>query len=253
MNARSFALIALMAAALATAGASSARQGQDSARITVLAAASLTNVFPQIDRGPRYSFAGSDQLAAQIQQGIPADVFAAASPKYPDQLYAKGLVEKPIVFARNRLVVIVPRANPANIRSVFDLKKPGVKLVIGDASVPVGSYTRTVLANMGLTSVLSNVVSQETDVRSVLVKVVLGEADAGFVYRTDALTVPGKVKTITIPAWAQPKQSYEIAVLRSTSNRSAALLFVNKVMSKRGQTVLRKAGFLAPPRTTPSE
>ena len=218
-----------------------------------LAAASLTNVFPQIDRGPRYSFAGSDQLAAQIQQGIPADVFAAASPKYPDQLYAKGLVEKPIVFARNRLVVIVPRANPANIRSVFDLKKPGVKLVIGDASVPVGSYTRTVLANMGLTSVLSNVVSQETDVRSVLVKVVLGEADAGFVYRTDALTVPGKVRTITIPAWAQPKQSYEIAVLKSTSNRSAAVLFVNKVMSKRGQTVLRKAGFLAPPRTTPSE
>jgi molybdate transport system substrate-binding protein len=253
MTARSLAFVAFLAAALATAGVSGARQGQDSGRITVLAAASLTNVFPQIDRSPRYSFAGSDQLAAQILQGAPADVFAAASPKYPDQLYAKGLVEKPVVFARNRLVVIVPRANPANIQSVFDLKKPGVKLVIGDATVPVGSYTRTVLANMGLTSVLSNVVSQETDVRSVLVKVVLGEADAGFVYRTDALTVPGKVKTITIPAWAQPRQSYEIAVLKSTSNRSAAILFVNKVMSKRGQNVLRKAGFLAPPRTTPGE
>ena len=100
---------------------------------------------------------------------------------------------------------------------------------------------------MGLTSVLTNVVSQEVDVRSVLTKVTLGEADAGFAYVTDALTVPGKVRTITIPAWAQPKQSYEIAVIKSTSNRAAAVAFIKEVLGKRGQALLKQAGFLPPP------
>src|SRR4029077_14639624 len=95
-------------------------------RITVYAAASLTDVFPKIDPGPRCSFAGSDTLALQIRQGAPADVFAAASPKQPDLLYSQGLVYKPIVFATNRLVLIVPRSNPAHIRSVFDLRRPGI-------------------------------------------------------------------------------------------------------------------------------
>src|SRR5262249_46924840 len=161
-------------------------------------------------------------------------------PKYPDQLYAQGLVEKPVVFARNRLVLIVPTSNPANITSVYDLRKPGVKLVIGNATVPVGSYTRTVLQNMGLSAVLANVVSQEVDVRSVLTKAALGEADAGFVYVTDALTASGKLKTIAIPAWAQPKQSYEIAIVKSTGDRADAVAFVKKVLSKAGQTVMRK-------------
>ena len=166
-------------------GATSARP-EASGRLTVFAAASLTEVFPAIDPRPRFGFAGSDQLAFQIQQGAPADVFAAASPKYPEALYKQGLVEKPIPFATNTLVLIVPKSNPAGIHSVTDLTKPGVKIVIGDPSVPVGSYTRTVLSNLGISAaVLKNVVSQETDVKGVVAKVALGEADAGFVYVTD--------------------------------------------------------------------
>jgi len=222
--------------------------------ITVFAAASLTGVLERIDKGPRYSFAGSDQLAVQIQQGAPADVFAAASPKQTQLLYRNGLLRKPVAFATNRLIVLVPRSNPGRITNVYDLRRAGLKIVIGDGTVPIGSYTRQILDALGIAAgVMNNVVSQETDVKGIVTKVALGEADAGFVYRTDGLTVPGKVKTITIPAWAQPRQSYEIAVLKSTSNRSAAVSFVNKVMSKRGQIVLRKAGFLAPPPTMHGE
>src|SRR3954468_21343234 len=99
--------------------------------LAVFAAASLFGVFPQIDRAPKYQFAGSDQLAFQITQGAPADVFAAASPTYPDQLYARGLCSKPIPFATNTVVLVVPRANPARIHSVYDLQRDGIKLVIG--------------------------------------------------------------------------------------------------------------------------
>src|SRR5207244_6480628 len=126
------------------------------------AAASLTQVFPRIDGAPRYSFAGSDQLALQLQQGAPADVYAAANPKYPELLYRQGLLRKPRVFATNRLAILVPRSNPAGVHSVYDLRRKGVKIVIGDASVPIGAYTRQILDVLGITSdVLANVVSQE--------------------------------------------------------------------------------------------
>src|SRR6476659_8881702 len=129
-----------------------------SGRLTVFAAASLTDVLPKIDARPRFGFAGSDVLAAQIQQGAPADVFAAASPKYPELLYKQGVVQKPIRFATNTLVLVVPKSNPAHIRGVDDLTKPGVKIVVGDPAVPVGSYTRTVLGNLGIAAaVLKNV------------------------------------------------------------------------------------------------
>src|SRR5437870_437768 len=129
--------IAVLAVALLVAGlVPSARPGRaEQSRLTVFAAASLTEAFPRIDGRPRYQFAGSDQLAFQIQQGAPADVFAAASPKYPEQLYQQGLVQKPIAFATNTLVVIVPKGNPANVHSVLDLTKPGLKLVIGNPAV----------------------------------------------------------------------------------------------------------------------
>jgi molybdate transport system substrate-binding protein len=235
-------VLALLVALTATAA-----QARRSAQITVLAAASLTDVFPQIDGSPRYSFAGSNQLAAQIQQGVPADVFASANTTLPDQLYAKGLVQKPVAFTSNKLVLITPRSNPAGIRSVFDLRNPGIKLVIGNASVPVGSYTRTVLKNMNLTApVLANVVSNESDVRSVLSKVALGEADAGFVYVTDAKTVSGKVNVLQLPAWAQPRVRYELAVLSSSRNKAAAQAFVDRVLSKAGQAKLKAAGFGVP-------
>lgn len=226
--------------ALATAAASQARPA---ARITVLAASSLTNVLPQIDTVPKYSFGGSDTLAGQIRLGAPADVFAAANSSIPDKLYAQGLVGKPVVFTTNKLVLITPRLNPAGITSVFDLRKPGIKLIVGTPSVPVGSYTRTILKNLALTGVLSNVVSQETDVRSILGKVALGEADAGFVYVTDAKTVADKVNVIRLPAWAQPPIRYEIAILKSSANRSDAVAFINKVLAKAGQAKLKAAGF----------
>jgi len=216
--------------------------------ITVYAAASLTDVFPKIDSGPEYSFAGSNTLAAQITLGAPADVFASANTTLPAQLFAKGLVQKPVVFTRNRLVLIVPTANPADIHSVYDLSKPGIKLVIAAAAVPVGSYTLQVLKQMGLTSVLSNVVSRESDVRDVLAKVALGEADAGFVYSTDARTVPGKVTVIKVPAWAQPKVAYSMAVVSASGNKAAAARFIQEVLSPAGQKAMLSYGFLPIPK-----
>ncbi len=233
---------AVLAASL-LAGVAAARPA---APLTVYAASSLTDVFPRIDLSPRYSFAGSDTLAAQIATGAPADVYAAASPRFPQQLYAEGLVQRPVVFTRNALVLIIPRSNPAGITSVFDLRRSGVKLIVGASSVPVGSYTRQILRNMGLSGVLSNVVSQEQDVRDVLAKVGLGEADAGFVYATDARVAGDKVSVIRLPAWAQPKLSYEIAVVSSSPNKAAAQAFVSRVLGKAGQAKLLAAGFLRP-------
>jgi molybdate transport system substrate-binding protein len=216
------------------------------AKLTVFAAASLTGVFPQIDKAPRYSFAGSDQLAFQITQGAPADVYAAASTKYPAQLRARGLVYKPRVFATNELVLIVPRANKAGIRSVFDLRREGLRLVIGAKGVPVGDYTRKALAALRLSSVLENVVSQETDVKEVVAKVALGEADAGFVYRTDALADVRDLHELRLPARARPKIAYEIAVVKATKHLQAANAFVARVLGARGRLALRRAGFGLP-------
>jgi molybdate transport system substrate-binding protein len=214
--------------------------------LAIFAAASLTTVFPQIAPHDHYSFSGSNMLAAQIQQGAPADVFASANTKLPEQLYEQGLVEKPVVFTRNELILIVPKSNPAGIHSAYDLRKPGVKLVVGAVGVPVGDYTRVVLHNLGLDDVLSNVVSQETDVREVLAKVALGEADAGFVYVTDARTVRGKVATIGIRWSAQPIVQYAVAVVKSSPHLAAARAFVRGLLGKTAQAKLRAAGFLAP-------
>jgi molybdate transport system substrate-binding protein len=223
--------------------------GSSNAQITVYAAASLTDVFPRIDSTQRYSFGGSNTLAAQIQQGAPADVFASANMTLPQQVAQKGLCSKPVVFTRNTLVLVVPRSNPAKIRSIYDLRKSGIKLVIAGPGVPVGSYTLQILKNMNLSSVLSNVVSRETDVREVLAKVALGEADAGFVYSTDAKTVPGRVSVLKLPAWAQPKVQYGICIVSSSQHKPDARAFVNKVLGKAGQARLRAAGFL--PRVKP--
>jgi molybdate transport system substrate-binding protein len=215
--------------------------------ITVFAAASLTDVFPRIDRTARYSFAGSDQLALQIRQGAPVDVYAAASPKQTQLLYREGRVLRPVVFARNRLILLVPRSNPARIHTVYDLRRKGVKVVIGDRTVPVGSYTRQILDTLGIAAeVMSNVVSQETDVKGIVSKVALGEADAGFTYATDAKPVASRTRVIALPAWAQPPIRYEIATVRGAAHPVAAKAFVRKVLSKRGRLQLSKAGFGVP-------
>ena len=214
-------------------------------QITVFAAASLTDVFPKIAKHERYSFAGSNQLAAQIQQGAPADVFASANMALPQQLYDKNLCSKPVVFTRNKLVVIVPKRNRAKIRTIGDLPRKGVKIVIAQQGVPVGTYTIQVLQALHLLDqVLANVVSKETDVREVLAKIVLDEADAGFVYSTDAKAVSGEVKTIPIPKKAEPGIQYGMCVVAGSAHRAEARAFVKKVLSKKGQAKLRAFGFL---------
>jgi molybdate transport system substrate-binding protein len=217
--------------------------------LNVFAAASLTEVFPKIDKAERYNFAGSDQLALQIRQGAPADVFASASPKYTELAYREGYVLKPVVFATNKLMVLVPRANPAGIKSVYDLRRPGLKVVIGDKTVPIGSYTRQILDALGITNdVMPNVVSQETDVKGIVAKVALGEADAGFVYRTDAKPVTSRTRTIALPGWAQPPIRYEVAVVKESSHLAAARSYIKKLTSKRGRKLLAAAGFGLPKR-----
>ena len=238
---RAAALAVVVAAVFA--GAAAARPG---ATITVYAAASLTEVFPHIDHRPRYEFAGSDQLAFQIQQGAPADVFAAASPKYPDQLYAQHLCSKPVVFATNTVVLIVPRANPAHIRSVTDLTRDGIRLVIGAKGVPIGDYTRKMLAALGLSSALANVVSEETDVKLVVAKVAFGEADAGFVYRTDVQPVGNKVLRIQLPATAEPTVQYEACVPASARHPREASAFVRALVARGARAKMRAAGFGLP-------
>jgi molybdate transport system substrate-binding protein len=240
------ALALAILAALTGCGGSGTGGGDSNEQAAVFAASSLPEVFPKIDPEATYNFAGSDDLATQIREGAPADVYAAASPKYPDELYAEGLVDKPEVFATNRLVLIVPKGNPAGIESVDDLRKKGVKLVIGAEGVPIGDYTRTVLENMGASDVLDQVVSEEDDVKGVVGKVSLGEADAGFVYVTDVKPVADKVTAIELPAEAQAEVKYEIAVVKDAQHHDAAHAFVEQVLGEQGQATLAAAGFGPP-------
>jgi molybdate transport system substrate-binding protein len=213
--------------------------------LTILAASSLTEVFPRIDRRAAYSFAGSNQLALQLEQGAPADLFASASPTFTRRLYRKRLVEKPRTFASNALVLAVPQSNPAKLGSVSDLRGRNVKLVIGTAAVPIGAYTRQVVQKLGLADVLSKVVSEEPDVKSIVGKVALGEADAGFVYRTDVRAAGGRLKAIRIPARGQPEVRYEIAVVRSSSHKAAARSWIRTLTrTPRDRLLLRRAGFI---------
>jgi molybdate transport system substrate-binding protein len=216
-------------------------------QLTVFAAASLTDVFPKIDPQGRYSFGGSNMLAAQIEQGLPADVFASANVGLPWQLHRKGLVTRPVVFTSNRLVVVIAHGNPLHIGGVQGLEKPGLRIVMAAAGVPVGDYTRKVLKRLGLSDLVDKAVSQETDVREVLSKVVLGEADAGFVYATDAKTVAGKVSLLGIPKTAQPQVLYAAAAVKSSHHLQAAKKWVKRLLRKPAQKKLRAAGFLRIP------
>ena len=231
-------------AAVAFAGASPKQRP----RLTVFAAASLTNVFPQIDSRARYSFGGSNMLAAQIQQGLPADVFASANTGLPWQLHRKGLVTRPVVFTSNKLVIVIAHGNPLHLHNVHDLERSGLKIVMAAAGVPVGDYTRKVLKRLGLSDLVDKAVSQEMDVREVLSKVVLGEADAGFVYATDAKTVKGNVGVIGLPKSAQPRVLYAAAAVKSSKHLQAAKTWIRHLLTRRAQEKLRAAGFLPIPR-----
>jgi molybdate transport system substrate-binding protein len=236
------------AAALAVAG-TAAGQGDRIAggQATVLAAASLTEVLPKLDPDARASFGGSNQLAQQIRLGFPVDVFLSASPKYAQDLYREGLVRKPVVFASNSLVFVVPKTNPARIRSVADLaKRPKLRLVVAGPAVPIGLYTREVLKRLSLLRVLRKTVSLEPDVKGIVGKVALGEADAGFVYRTDVRAVAGKVRAIPFPKKAQPTVLYEAAIAASPRDLGAAQAFMTALLGGEGRAALRAAGFGLP-------
>ena len=237
-------MLVRVAAALAVAAvAAGATDRASSTRINVYAATSLAEALPQI-HAHKYSFGGSNTLAAQIKQGAPADVFASADPSLTQDLFRLRLVEKPLFLVSNTLVLAVPRSNPAGIRSVFDLRRKPVKLVLAAPRVPAGRYARQTLRKLGLAGALTKVVSEEPDVKSVVAKIALREADAGIVYATDVRPAAGKVAAVRIPAWSQPKIRYEIAVVRSSGNREAARAFVKLVTTgKRARAILARAGF----------
>jgi molybdate transport system substrate-binding protein len=237
-------VLGLVAVAAVSAGWTTSRTADPA---TVYAAASLTNVFPKVSPSSRFQFAGSNQLALQITRGAPADIFASASPIYTQDLYRNGFVEKPRAFATNSLVLAVPRSNPAKIRTVYDLaKRPNLKLVVAGQKVPIGLYTREVLKRLGLLRVLRKAVSQEPDVKGIVGKLALGEADAGFVYATDVRAASSRLVAIPLPKLSQPTVLYEVAIVKGSKNREAALEFVADLLSTDGRRELKLAGFGLP-------
>jgi molybdate transport system substrate-binding protein len=240
----------LCVAVLAACGGGSS----DKPTLTVSAATSLKTAVSQYgqdfsDARVRASFAGSDELAAQIRQGVKPDVFASANTTLPDALYKEGLVEKPRVFAANRLVLAVP-ASGAKVSSVADLEKPGVTIAMGSATVPVGSYTRKVLAKLPASqsaAILKNVRSNEPDVGGVVGKVAQGAVDAGFVYVTDVKAADGKLRAVQLPEDLQPQVAYGVAVVKGAKHPEQAKAFVDGLISGDGRKRLDAAGFLPPP------
>ncbi len=232
--------------------------------LTVFAAASLTDaytilgkVMEQQNSGLHvtFNFAGSQQLATQIEQGAKADVFASADQRWMDYVRQRGLVVgTPREFVRNLLVVIVPQGNPGHIDQLQDLSRPGVKLLIEAEAVPAGKYSRDALARLDHApgfpatysqQVLHNVVSEEDNVKSVVTKVQLGEADAGIVYRSDVtLAVAGKVRIIDIPRQYNVMASYPIVLVKGGPNPDAGQQFIDLVLSPIGQRVLRDQNFV---------
>ena len=232
--------------------------------LTVLAAASLTEPFTELgkqfetqhpDSKVEFSFAGSQQLAQQLSQGAPADVFASASQKYMDIVVQAKRVEQDSarIFARNRLVVIYPKNNPAGLKALKDLAKPGLKLDFAAKDVPVGQYSLDFLDKASQEpgfgpsfkdEVLKNVVSYEENVKAVLAKISLGEADAGIVYLSDiSPQMEGLIESLDIPDTFNVIAVYPIAVVQDSRNLDLAQAFLDLVLSPAGQQVLKKYRF----------
>jgi molybdate transport system substrate-binding protein len=237
-------LAALLAGAVALAAPAAAQA------VNVYAATSLTSVFPALDKSPRYSFGGSNTLQLQIERGAPADVFASASPHEAQTLFHEGLCTRPVTFAINRLVLLIPNANPGNVTSVYSLRSGGRRISIGQGGVPIGAYTRQLLRRMRLSSILSsNRVSQQSNVGQVSSQVALGSADAGFVYYTDGLAVKDRTKMLSLPKWAQPPVRYLICtVKRAGVDTAGAKAFIDRVTGRAGRGALKAYGFGLPPR-----
>jgi molybdate transport system substrate-binding protein len=228
--------------------------GGSDPELVVFAAASLGPAFERYgdeieDADVKFSFAGSDDLAAQIRQGVAPDVYAAANTSLPEELHADGLVAKPTTFVTNKLVVGVP--DGSDIDSVEDLEEPGVEIAIGDEEVPVGIYTREVLKALGPgteEAILANVASSEPDVAGIVGKLTQGAVDAGFIYRSDVDAAGGRIVEVPIPAKASPDVAYGIAVTSDAAQPELAQEFVDGVVSGAGRDILLESGFGPPPR-----
>jgi molybdate transport system substrate-binding protein len=254
-----------LAVLLSSAGLSATAQAQSPEKITVYAAASLTEAFdaaaPAFTKktgvAVTFSFGGSDTLATQIKAGAPADVFASANLAQMKVVNDAGLVAgRPKTFAKNRLVLISPKGAAMKFASPADLAKPGAKVVLAAASVPVGGYARATFKKLNgttgypadfPTAVEKNVVSNELDVKAVVTKISLGEGDAGVVYSTDVTsTVAPKLDVLPFPPSVAPDIEYPIAPLKNAPNAKGAQAFVDYIVSPEGQAFLKARGFISP-------
>jgi molybdate transport system substrate-binding protein len=263
MNRSCFAVA--LAVALAFGVGSGPIAAQSSPKITVFAAASLTEAFNAL--GPAFtkktgvavtfSYGGSDTLATQIKQGAPADVFASANLTQMKVVNDAALVAgAPKTFAKNRLVLVAPKGDATKVTTPLDLTKPGVKVILAAPTVPVGGYARATFAKLAGTNgypadfpaqVDKNVVSNELDVKAVVTKIALGEGDAGVVYSTDVTpTVAPKLDVFPFPTGVVPDIEYPIAVLKNASDAKSAQAFVDYVLSPEGQSFLKARGFVSP-------
>ncbi len=231
----------LLAGAAAATGCGGSPPAPRTATITVLAAASLTEAFDDLVPAAhaRYSFAGSQQLVAQVTAGAPADVVATADAGSMAQLVQAGLVDPPRDFARNRLAIAVEPGNPRRVQGLADLARPDLKVVLADPSVPAGRYARQILDRAGVTV---RPISLELDVKAVAAKVAAGEADAAIVYATDV----GRAGSVAIPDDANVVATYPVAVVKATTHRAEAQAFVDRLLGPAGRAVLAARGFLAP-------
>jgi molybdate transport system substrate-binding protein len=232
--------LAVFAAVGALAGC-----GGDEDAVVIFAASSLDGVADAIDPAAEVIFGGSNDLAAQLRDGARAHVFLSASRRPVEALEEAALVEEPVIFASNRLVVVVPADNPSRTTALVDLTRAGVKLVLGAEGVPVGDYAREALAAAGLRQALGRVVSLEEDVKGVLGKVALGEADAGIVYATDARAAGDEVRSFPVPARYQPEVRYYAALVSPA--RDSARAYLELLLGAEGRSALSRAGFLPPP------
>jgi molybdate transport system substrate-binding protein len=240
--------VVAVAAALALAGCG----GSDEPRLVVSAASSMTEPLDDCSSDfegadVRLSFAGSDALAAQIRKGLKPDVYAAANTKLPDELEKEGLLSKPVEFATNELVIAVPP--DSDVREAADLTRPGLKLVIGSESVPIGSYTREVLSRLPGDDgerILANVRSNEPDVQGIVGKLTQGAADAGFVYVTDVTAAGDRLRAVKLPAELEPDVRYAAGVVKGAKQPEKARAFVDGLSDGRCADALAKAGFGAP-------
>ncbi len=253
----------LVAAILAIFVIASLAGGSGTEELVVFCAASLTGAFGEI--GQIYedetgvdvilNFDGTQAIRTQVEQGACADVFVSANKKHMDALMAEGFMENDSVsiFTENRMVVIVPKGNPADVQSLSDLAKPGVMIIMGIKEAPFGSYALQVLDNLANDSdygpeyreaVISNVISQETTVSQLVSKIALGEADAGFAYQSDiSPELSEQVSKVEIPDRYNVVAEYPIGVLKEAENPEEAASFIEFVTSPEGRAVLERYGF----------